>query len=485
VKKPSRRSGVRGPAVGAAMTLSVLTWCALSPQPASSHAQATTTVQFDREIVRILDNHCVMCHMQKGPAFPLVTYEQTYAARWKIRQDVLDRHMAPWAAMPGYGDFANDNGLTQREIDFFVAWAESYGPRNNGEVYTARTVPRASTSKPVQARVDFERWELGKPDLLVTIAANTVEPRQTEQIKRVMVDPKLKSARWLRGLEYKPGDRRVVRAVSFSIQESGQWLGSWTPWQGFASLPEKLAIELPAGSHIVAEIHYYGGKEPVVDQGSLGLYYSGQSSQRVVSPLVIQAKPADSRRLIGTVKLSGDTNILALEPELRAGVQSIEVAAKAPGGMRQVLLFARDIPIEWPTPYVYRRPVSLPKGTELSVIEHYSGDTSIPSSVPVTFSVYEGAALPAAQPTAPAPPLSTRRFELTGTVKSVDADTGRLVVQHGEIPGFMGAMTMSYSVSPPSGMKNISPGDQIHSDVVVSDTGSHLENVQVTRRGQP
>ena len=34
--------------------------------------------------------------------------------------------MSPWAAVPGYGDFANDNGLTQREIDFLVSWAESY-----------------------------------------------------------------------------------------------------------------------------------------------------------------------------------------------------------------------------------------------------------------------------------------------------------------------------------------------------------------------
>jgi cytochrome c5 len=59
------------------------------------HAQPTTTVQFDREIVHILDDHCVMCHTPGGPAFPLVTYEQTYAARWKIRQDALNRHTAP------------------------------------------------------------------------------------------------------------------------------------------------------------------------------------------------------------------------------------------------------------------------------------------------------------------------------------------------------------------------------------------------------
>jgi Cu/Ag efflux protein CusF len=412
-----------------------------------------------------------------------VTYEQTYAARWKIRQDVLDRHMSPWAAVPGYGDFANDNGLTQREIDFFVSWAESYGPRNNGQVYTARTLS-TEASKPVQARTKFDQWELGNPDLLLQLPANTVEPRAAEEIKRTIVDPKLKSARWLRAFEYRPGDRRVVRFVSFAIQESGQWLGSWTPWHGAVSLPDKLAVQLPARSHIVAEIHYYGAQEPAIEQGSLALYYSGEPSQRVVSHLVIEAKAtaAASRKLSATAKLDTDTNILALQPALRAGVQSIEVSAKPPGGMTQVLLFARDIPLDWPTPYLYRNPISLPNGTELSVIEHFSGESAAPSAMPVSFSIYQGAALPAAQPKAPASRSTTRRFELTGTVKSVDADNRRLVVQHGEIPGLMGAMTMSYSVPARENLKNIAPGDRIHSDVVVNDTGSHLENIEVTQR---
>ena len=365
------------------------------PQPAFPHAQTTTTVQFDREIVHVLDDHCVMCHMEKGLAFPLVTYEQAYAARWQIRKVALDRHMAPWAAIPGYGDFANNNGLTQREIDFLVSWAESYGPRNNGEVYTGIATQKAS--KPVQARTDFERWALGKPDLLLPIPANTIEPRQADQVERTIVDPKLKSDRWLRGLEYKPGDRRVVHAVSFAIQESGQWIGSWTPWHGFVRLPEGLALRLPAGSHLVAEIHYYGSKEPVVDRGSLGVYYASQPSQHVVSNLVLEPKlgsGASGAVRKATTRLAGDLNILALQPAIRPGVQSVEVSARTPDGATQVLLFAKDIPLDWPTPYVYRKPVPLPKGTELSVIEHYAEGTSVPvAAAPVTFSVYQGSAL--------------------------------------------------------------------------------------------
>jgi Cu/Ag efflux protein CusF len=434
---------------------------------AMPHAQVTTTVQFDREIVRILDNHCVMCHAEKALAFPLVTYEQTYIARWKIRQSALDRRMPPWAAVPGYGDFANDNALTQREIDFLTSWAESYGPRNNGEVYRGTTVH--TPTKPVQAHTDFERWELGKPDVLLPIAASRV------------IDPKLKSARWLRGLEYEPADRRFVRSVSFRIQESGQWIGSWTPWYGFVSFPQGLALELPAGSHLIAEFQYSGAKEPAIDQGSVALYFTQEPSVRPLSNLVLDAKavPGSARKLMATTRLSEDTSVLALEPALQRGVESIEVSARTPSGATRVLLFARNIPLDWPTPYVYRRPVSLPKGTELKVVQHYASDVA---SARITLSTYRGSPLPAAAPAPQAAPASTRRFELTGTVKSVDAGNGRLVVEHGEIPGLMGAMTMSYRVGPRENLKNVAAGARIRSDVVVSETGSsHLENIEVTR----
>ena len=450
------------------------------PQPVRAHAQATTTVQFDREIVRILDDHCVMCHADKGLAFPLVTYEQTYASRWQIRMDALDHHMAPWAAARGIGDFANDNSLTQPEIDFLASWAESYGPRNNGEVYT-QVAATPVAPRIVTAHVDFDRWVLGKPDLLLRLAANTIAPRDSQLTKRTVIDPKLTGERWLRGLEYQPGDRRVVHAVSFAVQETGQWLGSWTPWRGFVSLPATLAYRLPAGAHIVADIHYYAAKEPVLDQGSLGLYFSDSASSRAVVDVVVEP--------MTTKKLDADLNLLAFQPQLAPGLQSIEVAAKSPDGTRQVLLFAQDIPLQWPTPYVLSSPVALSRGTELSVIEHYgSAAARPPRASAVTFSAYAGAALAPGQPQAPgraqpqAQPAAapTRHYRLAGTVQSVDAAGERLVVRHGDIPGFMGAMTMSYDAAKHEDLQKVAAGDEIESDVVVNDTGAYLENIKVT-----
>jgi Cu/Ag efflux protein CusF len=72
-----------------------------------------------------------------------------------------------------------------------------------------------------------------------------------------------------------------------------------------------------------------------------------------------------------------------------------------------------------------------------------------------------------------------KRFELTGIVKSVDAKQHTLMVQHGDIPGFMDAMTMPYSAAKEEDLAKVSVGDQIHADVVVNPDEMHLENIKV------
>src|SRR5437762_14279568 len=97
------------------------------PHPASSHETVSTTVLFDREIVRILNSHCVMCHVEGGPSFPLETYEQAWIQKRKISAAVIARRMPPWPAYSGYGRFANENVVTLRESQFLVAWMEGLG----------------------------------------------------------------------------------------------------------------------------------------------------------------------------------------------------------------------------------------------------------------------------------------------------------------------------------------------------------------------
>src|SRR5439155_12293121 len=142
VRVDVQRGGAVKPLL-AAVVAGVATCWVLWPSTALSHGSVTTTVLFDREIVRVLNSHCVMCHTEGGSSFPISTYEQTWLQRLPIRTAVLRRHMPPWAAVAGYGQFANDNSLTLREEQFVISWVEGLGPRNAGGVFLNVSDPKA------------------------------------------------------------------------------------------------------------------------------------------------------------------------------------------------------------------------------------------------------------------------------------------------------------------------------------------------------
>jgi hypothetical protein len=366
---------LRAPAL--ALTLACwLSW----PQDLGSHGTLNTTVLFDREIVRILSNHCVMCHADGALAFPLETYEQTWIRRNAVRMAVLGRH-TPWPAVAGYGQFANANSLTLREKQFVIGWVEGLGPRNAGTVFL--NVANAGAATPpteIRASSHAGHWQLGEPDVTRPLAARTIPARQAgpgDWVEKTVVDLGLTSERRIRAIEFMPGDRRVVRAATFTLERTGQWLASWTPWYGFTSLPAGVSYRLPAGSRVVAEIHYRGTSEPVVETATLGVFFAAPSATRAPSDLVLDARPAappaPSTRLRATARVGADTYVWALRPDFGPGVRSIEVSARGADGSTEILLFAKDPSTEWPTPFLLKQPRLIRRGTELSLVAHGTG----------------------------------------------------------------------------------------------------------------
>lgn len=74
-----------------------------------------------------------------------------------------------------------------------------------------------------------------------------------------------------------------------------------------------------------------------------------------------------------------------------------------------------------------------------------------------------------------APPEQHHPFQ--GEIVAIGPTKKLLTVQHGDIPGFMPAMTMSYTVAVPKEADNLKVGDEITADLVVSDGRSRLEKI--------
>ena len=74
---------------------------------------------------------------------------------------------------------------------------------------------------------------------------------------------------------------------------------------------------------------------------------------------------------------------------------------------------------------------------------------------------------------------------MKGKVVAIDKAGARLTIDHEAIPGFMGAMTMAYTVKDPHAFDVVSSGDEITAKVVSSGGSYWLEDVQAAKRTLP
>ena len=147
----------------------------------------TTTVLFDREIVRILNSHCVMCHVGEWAVLSARDLRADVAAEAEDQRRGASRATCRRGpAFPGYGQFANENSLTLRETQFIVSWVEGLGPRNAGTVFTNTSTPSAAEAAGGARACRLRRWQLGEPRSERAARADHDRARQPNDVKRTV-----------------------------------------------------------------------------------------------------------------------------------------------------------------------------------------------------------------------------------------------------------------------------------------------------------
>ena len=335
-----------------------LAWT-LSPRPAYPHNPTTTTVLFNREIATLLQRKCVQCHADGKMAMPLTTYAQARPWAEAIKEEALARRMPPWPAERGFGVFSNDIGLTPREFEFLTSWIDGGVPEG---------------TEPAPAFVDHgDHWTLGMPDLLVSPPTpSVIDARSAPGFRHVTIETDLARDTWIRALDFKP-DARVTRAAFFSIAGTGQYLGGWTPWQSATELPAGAAFKLPAHARIAVDVMYAGASQPVADKPQLALYYAPDAPPAAVMTTTVRgvADAKTPERFVADFKTTDARALISMRPELPAGTRSFEIKLIRPDGSRDVLLWMKDAHQLWPTPYMFKKPVSVPAGSVLQAVAYF------------------------------------------------------------------------------------------------------------------
>src|SRR3954463_13261324 len=119
---------------------------------ARAHDPITTKLTWNREISRIIYSRCIGCHRPRAQAFSLLTYLDARPWAKAIAEEVLERRMPPWGAVKGFGEFRDDQALTQEQLELIANWVDGGAPEGDPKDRAAKPPIASRPARPAAAR---------------------------------------------------------------------------------------------------------------------------------------------------------------------------------------------------------------------------------------------------------------------------------------------------------------------------------------------
>lgn len=142
------------------------------------HAFYTTRITWSADVSRVVYRNCVSCHHPGGSAFSLMTFKEARPWAEAIKQQVLERRMPPWNAVKGFGEFKDDRGLPQEDLEIIAEWVDGGEPEGN-PAYMPPAPDFATQAADAQSVTESTRRVhiTGNTGLKHAVAAIGVEPQ--------------------------------------------------------------------------------------------------------------------------------------------------------------------------------------------------------------------------------------------------------------------------------------------------------------------
>jgi len=167
------------------------------------------SITFNKDVAPIVRERCAGCHRpgQSGP-FNLITFDDVHKRAKQIAEVTSTRYMPPWLPEKGFGDFANERRLTATELGLIQQWI-------------AEGAVESPASNAALPPVPADDWQLGKPDLVITMPTPYTLPASGKDVYRnfiIPVPPETK--RFVRAFEFRPGNKVVHHAFMYTDRKS-------------------------------------------------------------------------------------------------------------------------------------------------------------------------------------------------------------------------------------------------------------------------
>ena len=316
------------------------------------------------------------------------------------------RFMPPWKADPRNGPFAGQYPLSDAEIALIDRWVA--GGAAEGD---PREMPVPVRHAQGRARTWSEDWQLGTPDLVLTLPqAFTLPPEGTDVFRIFTLPIPVDRLRFVRGLEFRPGNATVVHHANIRIDTTrasrrfdeqdpapgydgliarsaqypdGHFLG-WTPGQIAPLLPADQSWRLGPNTDLVVELHMQPSGRPEAVAPSVGLYFGSEAPTRTPAMLRLGRQNIDipagesQYTITDSYVLPVDAEVVAVQPHAHYRLRRARGEAALPGGSITPLIEIADWDFRWQHVYRFVTPLRLPKGTTLSMRYTYDNSAANP-----------------------------------------------------------------------------------------------------------
>jgi hypothetical protein len=359
-------------------------------------------VTFTEHVAPILFNNCSRCHRPGEAApFSLLNYQDTRKRGKQIAEVTASRFMPPWHAEAGHVEYANERRLTDEQIAVLGAWHQQGMPEGDPQKLPA--LPKFT-----------EGWQLGKPDLIVTMTEPFEVSAEGRDIYRNFVLPlNLPEGKWVRALEFRPKARSVVHHSLYFLDTSGdarkfderdpkpgyagmnrsnrqfQSLGGWALGGEPLLLPPDLAWYFPTNSDLVLQTHFHPNGKVDYESSAVGLYFADKPPTRKFTTLQLPPLfgrlsaldiPAETNNY--TVRdsfvLPVDVEAFAVTPHAHYLGKTFHLTATPPGGPTRTLLKINDWDFNWQEDCAFKQRIALPQGTRLDGTITYDNSSTNP-----------------------------------------------------------------------------------------------------------
>jgi hypothetical protein len=354
---------------------------------------------YHKDISRILRAKCEICHRENDIApFTMKDYAQVVDWAADIKLAVTDGRMPPWKPVAGHGNFRDNYGLTDDEKKTLLDWIDG-------------GTPEGDPADGIETMGPQSEWPLGYPSQIITMPQAFTPARGQDVYRCFVLDPRLTENKWLKGVDFLPGNRSIVHHILIYQDTDGTGdrldaadpgpgydcfggpgiefnnvnlsnissllrlgkvsLGGWAPGQRSHLLPDGIGMELEKGAKIIMQVHYFPVGRTGEDQTTIGLYFADepQKQQLYMLPVVNTnfRIPANNEAydVRANLPVFLPATAVWVYPHMHLLGQKIRVEATDLAGRVTPLMFIDKWDFNWQGSYTYVDPVRLPLGGQL------------------------------------------------------------------------------------------------------------------------